>query len=100
MPYTSLDKYEMSLRQARVDIGQGMGNALTNAVSFVNKFYEGKKMPEEEKLEKVFEVAKRMFQNSQSEIEIQYQNWFEANDRELRLSTGLEVPVIENGEEI
>jgi plasmid maintenance system antidote protein VapI len=100
MPYNSQDKYEMSLRQARVDIGQGIGNALTNATNFVNKLYEGKEITEDDKLEKIFEITKKMFLNSQSEIEIQYQDWFEKNDRTLRLSTGLEVPVIENGEEI
>jgi len=93
MPYNSQDKYEMALRQARVDIGQGRGNAMTNAVNIVLSKPTLNRTTEEILFD-VFEISDKIFHYSQVKIDTDYKAWFEANDHQLKLDTGLEVPTI------
>lgn len=92
MPYTPQDKYEMSLRQAKVDIGQGRGNSMTNAINWAiaNKL----------SLDEAFAICDKIFHYSQVKIDTDYTAWFEANDRQLKIDTGLEPEVINEGEDL
>jgi len=84
----------MSLRQAKVDIGQGRGNAMTNAIVLFSKIvdFKGMKVPEIEDI--VFKMADSIFHYNQVKIDQDYKAWFETNDKQLRLDTGVEVPTI------
>lgn len=99
MPYTPTDKYEMSLRQAKVDIGQGRGNAMTNAVNLC--IASGHKFESDEKMfEWIYNASDQIFHYNQVKIDADFKQWFEANDHQLRLDTGLEVPTIDQSEPI
>ena len=82
--YTSQDKYEMTIRQARGDIGQGIGNALSNAVGWVkgNPIYE--KLSENELKQKIEECWDMFFHASQVKIDKAHISWLEINDEALK----------------
>ena len=105
MAYSNLDKYEMACRQAKVDIGAGVGNALTNAVEFVCRQYcigdvEGdRSLLEEDLLQKVEELQERFLKASQRLIEASYAEWYEENSPRLKEELGLNPePVINDVE--
>lgn len=87
MAYSNLDKYEMTLRQARVDIGMGRGNALSKAVDLVvASGVTGRELIESE----IFLWADKFAEFNQKRIDEDYNKWFEENDKNLRMSLGLE----------
>ncbi len=94
MPYTALDKYEMALRQARVDIGQGRGNALSKAVDLC-RASERKFTDDNAMFEWIFETANRFAQFNQEAIDKDYQKWFSLNAEALKQELGLEEPTID-----
>jgi hypothetical protein len=77
--YSNLDKYEMTLRQMRVDMGQGRGNALSNAVEWVkgNHIYE--KLTEGELQDKMDEYWDKFFYSSQTKISEDFDKWLADN---------------------
>ena len=87
MPYNAQDKLEMTLRQGRVDIGQGRGNALTNAISWgIAKGLE---------LSEVLEIAQTLFHYQQVSIERDYQAWLSVNEDKIKAELGIIEPVIQ-----
>ena len=87
MPYNAQDKLEMTLRQARVDIGQGRGNVLSNAITWAiaNKLT----------LDQALEIAEKLFHYQQVSIEKDYQSWLSANEIKIKMDLGLIEPVIQ-----
>ena len=92
MSYNSQDLYGMALRQAKVDIGQGRGNAMTNAISWA--------IAKNLTLEEAFEISDKIFHYQQFSIDKDFKGWLELNDKKLRLETGLEVPTIDYGKPV
>ena len=95
MVYDNQSKYEMLLRQTRVDLGQSMGNAISNAVSWVkdNKIY--KDLGEEALLNKIYEIAEQFSHFSQITIDKKFSQWLELNDEDLRIKYGLQEKVVD-----
>lgn len=101
MAYDSQSKYEMTLRQARVDIGMGRGNALSKAVDYVIAIHnsEAVKTDDEYKLSLIFEIADKFAKFNQERIDADYAVWLKENDNKLKIDLGIDVPVIQEGEE-
>lgn len=102
MAYTAQDKYEMTLRQARVDIGMGRGNALSKAVDLeillLSKLESGMaKITEEQIIEDIFRYADRFAKFNQQQIDADYAVWFKENDDKLKAELGIDIPVIDEG---
>ena len=97
MAYNPADLYGMALRQSRVDIGMARGNALTNATNIViGAGILGKS--HEEVLDDIFSISDKIFHYSQVKIDQDFNVWKEANDRQLRLDTGVDIETIYEGE--
>ncbi len=94
MPYTAQDKYEMALRQSRVDIGQGRGNALSKAVDLCT-VSEHKFESDDVMFEWIFKAADKFAQFNQERIDQDYQKWFSLNADSLKQELGLEEPTID-----
>ena len=93
----------MTLRQARVDIGQGRGNALSNAIDYVLAMYAHVEVDTEEKLneeiiQRIFDTADKFFHFNQVRIDRDYESWLALNDQKIKIAVGLEIPTIQNGE--
>lgn len=93
MAYTNQDKYEMTLRQARVDIGQGRGNALSKAVDlFSNLTGNDQKIIRKmdiEMFDTIFHYADKFAEFNQKRIDEDYQKWLEENDDNLKTTLGI-----------
>ena len=76
MAYSREDLISMQIRQAKVDIGQGMGNALSNAIKFAEMVGYGE-MEERKLLDKIHEITLIFFNQSQGDIEEKHQEWIE-----------------------
>lgn len=94
MPYSAQDKYEMALRQSRVDIGQGRGNALSKAVDLCGAS-ERKFKSDEEMFEWIFAAADKFAQFNQERIDTDWNKWFSLNADALKQELGLEEPTID-----
>jgi hypothetical protein len=92
--YNSQDKFEMTCRQARVDLGQSMGNSTSNAVLWVKDNPIYKELKEEELLNKIYELAEQFSHFSQTTIDKKYSDWLELNEEELKTNLGLVDKVI------
>jgi hypothetical protein len=86
MAYSPKDKYEMGLRQAKVDIGQGRGNAMTNAITWA--------LAKGLSLDEALELSDKIFHYSQVQIDKDFESWRELNEHQLKLDTELEVPTV------
>ena len=99
MAYNAQDKLEMTMRQARVDIGQGRGNAMTNAIQFVlGTIPEGYPTDDKEREKMIlfaFELSDKIFHYQQVKIESDYQSWEAANLDKIKAELGLIEPVIQ-----
>lgn len=83
--YDNLSKYEMNLRQGKVDISQGVGNALKCAIEFVRMYGNGKEPISDEALaELVVKWAEFFFQSSQRLIKEEYETWLVTEGQRLR----------------
>lgn len=103
MAYSQQDKYEMTLRQARVDIGVGRGNALSKAVDLYIATIAPHLTKSEDKVieamyDSIFELANKFFEFNQKQIEADYKKWLDENDNKLRIELGIDVPVINEGD--
>ena len=86
--YDNQSKYEMNLRQGKVDIAQGVGNALKCAIEFVN----GRKQPpmaEEDLANEVVKWTEFFFQSTQRLIKEEFETWKAVEDEKLRDQFGI-----------
>lgn len=98
MAYSNQDKLEMAMRQARVDIGQGRGNALSKAVDLFGDLYPvGQNIPTdyEDMFELIFEWADKFAKFNQKSIEKDYRKWIDENYDKLRIELGLVDEVVD-----
>jgi predicted subunit of tRNA(5-methylaminomethyl-2-thiouridylate) methyltransferase len=80
--YTEQDKMEMNKRQGKVDIGQGVGNSLTNAIVVSKAILEREKsvMATREDYEKEIKYwLEFLFNVSREKIEEEFRNWININ---------------------
>ena len=90
--YDNQSKYEMNLRQGKVDIAQGVGNALKCAIEFVSKFPSGSLAGAnkiEETAEDVIKWTEFFFQSSQRLIKEEYETWRAIEDEGLKTQFGI-----------
>lgn len=69
--YTPLDKAEMEIRQHKVDTGQGMGNALSNAIAYCGKA----------PLKEILAIRDEMFASQQEAIAKHHREWLVGNSK-------------------
>jgi hypothetical protein len=85
--YDNLSKYEMNLRQGKVDISQGAGNSLKCAIDFVKAFcFEDREKgvtPEEAAME-ILKWQKVFLIETNDLIEKSFASWLESNNGKLR----------------
>ena len=77
--YSEQDKLEMSRRQARVDIGQGIGNAcqIAKDITFLvfNNPVKGRTFNQDEILNMVFEIRDSIFASNSAKIDMEHKKW-------------------------
>lgn len=76
----------MNLRQGKVDIAQGVGNALKCAIDFCKS---GKYETQEDMANDVVKWAEFFFQSSQSLIKEEYETWRAIEDEGLKTQFGI-----------
>jgi len=79
-------KYDIAIRQNKSDIGQGRGNAMSNAINWA--------IAKGLTLEEAFEISDKIFHYQQFSIEKDFANWLKINDRKLKIEVGLETPTV------
>jgi hypothetical protein len=93
--YDNLSKYEMNLRQGKVDISQGAGNALKCSVDFIKAFGfadlpAGKEPTLRDASLEILKWQKFFLENTNNLIKTQYEIWKEKNDPILREEFGID----------
>ena len=87
MPFNATDKWEMTQRQAKVDLGQGRGNSITNAINWA--------IAKGLTIDQALELSDKIFHYSQVRIEENYKAWLEANEMKIKAELGLIEEVIQ-----
>ena len=71
--YSEQDKKEMNIRQAKIDIGQAIGNSFSKAVDIVLNKYP--KLTGDKLLGKIFEIRDKCFASNQEKISLEHKSW-------------------------
>jgi len=96
MPYTPQEKLEFAIKDAKYNIGMGVGNAFNKAVDLVlNKYKDEGDF--QTLLALVEDTRDKFFASNQAKIEEEIANWKENNvpgiKRELGIQDNEEVPM-------
>lgn len=101
MAYTTQDKFDFAIKDAKYSIGQGMGNAFAKAIDFYLSDKNINKGNTENDALLIIEGLRDMFfKSNQEAIQQAFDVWLKTNEKRIKLEVGLEVPTIENGIEI